>query len=87
MRKIEIEIYEQIKGEPPGHTRKAGNRRVSEVFSDIIHYLTEKDLMPDDYLLLDSDFKKRKEFRNMLTLYVMPSMAVQKALIWMFIAG
>ena len=57
MSRIETEIWEPVP-DKPGCVQYVGQRKASEVFEDLECFLREENLYPDEYFLLNFDFKR-----------------------------
>lgn len=62
---IETKIWERDR-EKSGLRRCVGSRKVVDVFNELSDTLKASGLLPDEYLNLDSDFKKCTEFPELL---------------------
>jgi hypothetical protein len=60
MKRIEMDIYEPVPGKP-GMVRHVGQRTAQEVFEELKHRLESTGYLPDEYFLLDSDWKNGRE--------------------------
>lgn len=77
---IKTEVWEPVP-EKFGCIRYVRQRKAMEVFRDLEDYLKQKNLYPDEYFLLNEEYRKDSFYLKQRILYVMLNGAAVKACI------